>query len=146
MRKRLNLKQQDAVYVLSLLKERLAAVVMTVLTGLNDKNHHFQIIKKIPAHGGDFCFSDCSKFLAVRPGASVHIAETHDVVFAEIVAALDFNKDDRRHYKEIKEKKILQDFVKENKVYSLESVKKFQKLLASKGLALRPPRSRSNRV
>jgi carboxyl-terminal processing protease len=52
------------------------------------------------------------------------------------VPALDFNKDDRRHYKEIKEKKILQDFVKENKVYSLESVKKFQKLLASKGLAL----------
>jgi carboxyl-terminal processing protease len=49
------------------------------------------------------------------------------------VPALDFNKDDRRHYKEIKEKKILQDFVKENKVYSLESVKKFQKLLASKG-------------
>ncbi len=52
------------------------------------------------------------------------------------VPALDFNKDDRRHYKEIKEKKILQDFIKENKVYNPDAVKKFQKLLASKGLSL----------
>jgi carboxyl-terminal processing protease len=52
------------------------------------------------------------------------------------VPALDFNKDDRRHYKEIREKKILQDFVKENKTYSAETAKKFQKLVASKGLAL----------
>ncbi|MFZ5627904.1 MAG: S41 family peptidase [Spirochaetota bacterium] len=52
------------------------------------------------------------------------------------VPALDFNKDDRRHYKEIREKKILQDFVKENKVYSIETVRKFQKMVAAKGLTL----------
>jgi carboxyl-terminal processing protease len=52
------------------------------------------------------------------------------------VPALDFNKDDRRHYKEIRDKKILQDFVKENKVYNAETVRKFQKLVAAKGLAL----------
>jgi carboxyl-terminal processing protease len=52
------------------------------------------------------------------------------------VPALDFNKDDRRHYKEIREKKILQDFVKENKVYNIDTVRKFQKLVAAKGLTL----------
>ena len=52
------------------------------------------------------------------------------------VPALDFNKDDRRHYKEIREKKILQDFVKENKVYNAETVRKFQKMVAAKGLTL----------
>lgn len=52
------------------------------------------------------------------------------------VPALDFNKDDRRHYKEIREKKILQEFVKENKTYNAETVKKFQKLVSSKGLTL----------
>lgn len=52
------------------------------------------------------------------------------------VPALDFTKDDRRHYKEIREKKILQEFVKENKVYNAETVRKFQRLVASKGLAL----------
>ena len=53
-----------------------------------------------------------------------------------MVAALEFNKDDRRHYKELREKKILQDFVKENNAYTPESVKKFQKLVAAKGLTL----------
>jgi carboxyl-terminal processing protease len=52
------------------------------------------------------------------------------------VPALDFTKDDRRHYKEIREKKILQDFVKENKVYNADTVRKFQKMVAAKGLAL----------
>lgn len=52
------------------------------------------------------------------------------------VPALDFSKDDRRHYKEIREKKILQDFVKENKTYSIEAARKFQKLVAARGLAL----------
>jgi len=52
------------------------------------------------------------------------------------VPALDFNKDDRRHYKEIREKRILQDFVKENKVYNAETVRKFQKMVAAKGLTL----------
>lgn len=52
------------------------------------------------------------------------------------VPALDFNKDDRRHYKEIREKKIVQEFTKENKTYNAETVKKFQKLLAARGLTL----------
>ncbi|HRP70753.1 MAG TPA: S41 family peptidase, partial [Turneriella sp.] len=52
------------------------------------------------------------------------------------VAALDFNKDDRRHYKEIKEKKILKDFVKEHKHYNADTVKKFQKMLEARGLTL----------
>ncbi len=52
------------------------------------------------------------------------------------VPALDFNKDDRRHSKEIREKKILQNFVKEHRTYNDETVKSFQKLLAARGLAL----------
>ncbi|MBV6494356.1 MAG: hypothetical protein LDLANPLL_02388 [Turneriella sp.] len=52
------------------------------------------------------------------------------------VPALDFNKDDRRHYKEIKEKKILSNFVKEHKHYNAETVKKFQKMLEDRGLTL----------
>jgi carboxyl-terminal processing protease len=52
------------------------------------------------------------------------------------VVALEFNKDDRRHYKEIREKKILQEFIKTHKEYVPDTVKTFQKLLASKGLTL----------
>lgn len=52
------------------------------------------------------------------------------------VKPLDFTKDDRRHYREIREKKIIQEFVKVNKVYNPETVKKFQTLVESKGLAL----------
>ena len=53
-----------------------------------------------------------------------------------LVQALDFTKDDRRHYREIRENKIIQNFAKENPQYNIETVKKFQKLLAARGLSL----------
>lgn len=66
-------------------------------------------------------------------GASIHKRGIEPDIH---VPALDFTRDDRRHYREIREKKILQNFVKENNVYNEETVKKFQRMLAARGLEL----------
>ncbi|MBS0619255.1 MAG: S41 family peptidase [Spirochaetes bacterium] len=52
------------------------------------------------------------------------------------VPALDFTKDDRRHYREIRERKLIQEYVKTHPDYSVEAAKKMQKTFADRGLAL----------
>ncbi|MCS6984823.1 MAG: S41 family peptidase [Leptospiraceae bacterium] len=52
------------------------------------------------------------------------------------VQPLDFTREDRRHYREIREKNIVQDFVKQHPLYNNESIAKFKKLIESKGLGL----------
>lgn len=52
------------------------------------------------------------------------------------VQPLDFTREDRRHYRELREKNIVQDFVKQNPQYNAETIQKFKKLIESKGLGL----------
>lgn len=48
----------------------------------------------------------------------------------------DFSKDDRRNFRQIKEKKLIEEFVKANPDYNDENVKKFQDSVAKAGLDL----------
>ncbi len=52
------------------------------------------------------------------------------------VQPLDFTREDRRHYRELREKNIVQDFVKQNPNYNNETVAKFRKQIEAKGLGL----------
>ncbi len=60
------------------------------------------------------------------------------------VKALDFTKDDRRHYREIKEKKILKKFVKNHPKYSKSNINKFRAMLNKIGLSLTDFAARSS--
>ncbi len=60
------------------------------------------------------------------------------------VKSLKFNKDDRRHYREIKEKKIISKFVKLNSKYNTTNIKKFRNMLKKRGLALTDFAARSS--
>ncbi|MDH4198840.1 MAG: S41 family peptidase [Spirochaetia bacterium] len=53
-----------------------------------------------------------------------------------VVKPYEFTKEERRHFRDLSDAKVLGTFVKENKEYNEESVKKFKKLLNDKGLAL----------
>ena len=48
------------------------------------------------------------------------------------VDAMDFNKDDRRIFKAIKEEKIIENFAKEHKQYNKDTLQAFRKLLGEK--------------
>lgn len=48
----------------------------------------------------------------------------------------DFTKDDRRHFREIKDKKLIQTFLEKNPGYTPENIKKFQAEMKKQGLGL----------
>ena len=60
------------------------------------------------------------------------------------VKALEFTKDDRRHSREIKERKILKKFVKSHSKYNKSNIKKFRAMLKKMGLSLTDFAARSS--
>ena len=60
-----------------------------------------------------------------------------------VVKSLEFTREDRRHYREIKEKKILNEFVKKNPGYTQSNISKFRNMLKKRGLALNDFAARS---
>ena len=66
-------------------------------------------------------------------GESIH---KKGIIPNHIVESLKFTTQDKRNYKEIREKKLVKTFTKKNKEYNNATVKKFKELLKTKDLKL----------